>query len=633
MLRLATKSREASDKRGAALMSVLVVFIGVFGIMYATVAMSANEASASRRSMDEVRAKYLAESGYERGMQFLQNTVALNSAFDPLSGLKNLFPGNAPIIPYSGEAVMDGNSQVGAYSVTLTLVDETPTSVTIQVDSTGYLPTAPNNLAQGQALGEWDAISVTVNYSLEPSEVFDYAYFINNWGWFYGHTIFANGNARSNGQFDVAGYSPTVTGQAVYEGVAYDGVNATLSGYRDDNLDGLEDGNDGGVWSGWDVVDADNLQGNGGNAINQHEFAPQVEMPNLTDLTSYETRATLDGSSISIGGTVVSDAVYGDDPGESGNLYLFGTPANPIVLDGPLVVRGDVIISGSVTGQGAIYAGGNVYIPDSIEYLDPPTSTRPSGVETPDTEDWLEDNWDRDFLGLFARENVVAGDHTHNTWRYYVGGWMSSSLNQSGEDAGEDGIPNTIAGRDGTLGTADDDVLEADGIWTVETYTQNEADLGLIPAGLSVGDPVPGSGEDIDGDGIYDGTTTLADIDLSVPLDTANWGGNMPIGGIANYSDIATLYANNIDAVMYTNHSFCYTVLGSQPARINGALVSRNENIVYGTPRIEINYDNRLLGGVAGMAGELLPQTIQSPTVVRWQHLERDPNRYIGVTP
>ena len=33
---------------------------------------------------------------------------------------------------------------------------------------------------------------------------------------------------------------------------------------------------------------------------------------------------------------------------------------------------------------------------------------------------------------------------------------MNSSLNKSEEDAGEDGIPNTIAGKDGILGTADD---------------------------------------------------------------------------------------------------------------------------------------------------------------------------------
>ena len=107
----------------------------------------------------------------------------------------------------------------------------------------------------------------------------------------------------------------------------------------------------------------------------------------------------------------------------------------------------------------------------------------------------------------------------------------------------------------------------------------------------------------------------------------------MPVGGIRRYRDIATLYANNFDAVFYTNHSFCYVVLGSQVARINGALVSRNENIVYGTPSIEINHDSRLLGGTAGVAGELLPKVMQPPMILRWQELTGDPNRNLVVAP
>lgn len=607
--------------------------MGLFGLLYATVAMSSREMIDSRRAVNEVRARYLAESGFERGMQFLQNAVALNDAYSPLLGLQNLFDGETEIAPYIGESVLNGNSQVGAYSVKMSIAEQTATSITIEIEATGYLPDAPSNLPDGQRLETWQALSVTVRYALEPSEVFNYAYFINNWGWFYGSTIWANGNVRSNGQFDVAGYQPWVNGQPTYDQVEWDGSSANLSGYRDDNEDGLLDGNDGGVWSGWDIVGAHNLRGTGGNAENQHDFQGKIDMPNLSDLTQYEIRATNENSSIRVGGSEVSDAVYGDEPGEKGNLYLHGTVANPIVLDGPLVVRGDVIISGYVSGQGAIYAGGNVYCPDSIRYVNPPDAPRPPGTTQAETEQWLSDNWNKDFLGLFAKENIVVGDHTNGTWRYYVNSWMSSGLNKSEEDAGEDGIPNTSEGRDGINGTSDDDVLEDDGVFSVEYYTADDEALGLIPPNKSVGDIIPGTGEDIDGDGAYDDTTVLSDIDFTVPLNTTNWGGNMPVGGISNYRDIATLYANNLDAVFYTNHSFCYLVLGGQSAKINGALVSRNENIIYGTPTIEINHDSRLLGGSTGMAGELLPQVIQSPSILRWQKLDRDPNWYLGVQP
>jgi len=166
-------------------------------------------------------------------------------------------------------------------------------------------------------------------------------------------------------------------------------------------------------------------------------------------------------------------------------------------------------------------------------------------------------------------------------------------------------------------------------VFTIEHYTAQDEALGMIPPGHHVGDPIPGTGEDIDGNGVYDGTTTLSDVVLNTPLDTAHWGGNMPASGISNYHSISSMYANNLDAVFYTNHSFCYTVLGGQSAKINGALVSRNENIIYGTPTIDINYDCRLLGGSSGLAGHLLPITMQPVQVLRWVELDHDPNRYV----
>ena len=67
-------------------------------------------------------------------------------------------------------------------------------------------------------------------------------------------------------------------------------------------------------------------------------------------------------------------------------------------------------------------------------------------------------------------------------------------MNSSSEDAGEDGIPGTADGRDGVTGTSDDDVLEGDGSWTVETYSLEDAALGLIPPGEGRRRRHPGDG-------------------------------------------------------------------------------------------------------------------------------------------
>lgn len=618
------------ERRGTALIGLLFLAMSLSGLVFLSTTMSWHEAKDSRSGFEEMRADYLAEAGVERGVAELQEAIGKTASHDPFLGVSNMLAGG-PLTVRSAEPITRAGTQVGAYSVRMTMVEFDDVSVTVDIESSGYLPDAPENLPPGRQLDAWSSVSTRVRFTLEPSKVFDYAYFINNWGWLYGSSIHCNGNARSNGQFAVAGYSPWIRGQPVYDSVDYDGTTASLSGYQDDNGDGLTDGADGGVFSAWDITGAQNVRGVGGNSSNQHDFDDQVPMPNLSDMHIYEERSLADGNTISIGGSIVCDGVAGDTAGETGNLYLHGTLADPIVLNGPVVVRGDLIISGVVSGQGAIYTSGNVYVPESIQYLNPPTSTRPADNQQSTTEAWLAANWDADFLGLFSGEHVVVGDHTNSSWRSNVGGWMSSSMNGSAEDAGEDGIPNTRKGRDGVNGTADDDVLEGDGVFTVEYYSQADADHGLIPPGLGVGDVIPGTGEDIDGDGQYDPQTSLADIDLSSPLDQAHWDGNMPAAGIASYSDISSLYANNLDAVFYTNHSFSWSVRGSQPARINGALISRNENIVYGTPSLEMNYDARMLGGNSGLGGNLLPKTVSRPEFLRWMILDRDPNHVEAV--
>ncbi len=630
--RLGRSGSRSTSRRGSALAGTLAILVSLLGLLYLTSRLSAVELKDTRNSVGVLQAKHVAEAGVERGLNFLAQAVKHTTIVDPLYGLNHLFEASPNYPLYNGEALVNGTTRVGAYSVRLTRVDSTPTSITIAVDASGYLPDAPAALPAGRAVDAWDAVHTLVKYELAPSKVFDYGYFINNWGWFYGDSIICRGNVRSNGQFDVAGYAPTITGQPLYDSVAWDGTHAALSGYHDDNGDGLSDGNDGGVWSGWDIIGASHLQGNGGHASNQHDYQDAVPMPNLSDLSVYEASALQQHGSITIDGVQVCDAVCGDGAGEKQNLFLVGTNDHPITLHGPVVVRGSVIISGVVTGQGAIYSGGNVYCPQSVTYKNPPSTPRPVANTQAATESWMSANWNKDFLGLFARENVVVGDFTDATWQFYESWWMSASMNSSVEDAGADGIPNTRRGRDGILGTADDDVLEGDGVFTISHYTEADLAAGLIPPGHNVGDPIPGTGEDIDGDGVYDPAETLSNVICTIPLNNSNWSGNIPASGISSYHSIASMRANQLDAVIYTNHGFCWTVLGSSSAVINGALVSRNENIVYGTPSMDVNYDTRLLGGASGMASRFLPLAVQAGQILQWKHLDQDPNRY-GAAP
>jgi hypothetical protein len=622
--------RATASREGSALVGAMVVFVGIAGLVAASVALSTVEVEQSRDAVDKVRSRFVSEAGVEAAIATLQEASQLADSLEPLGGIASLFAADGTMTPFVGQPLMSGASRAGEYSVTMNLVSLSDATAVIDITSTGYLPAAPE--PGGRPVDDWSATAVRVQFNLAPAEVFNYAYFINNWGWLYGNSIYVLGNVRSNGQYDSAGYAPTITGQPTYEGLEYypaaDGQPASvdLLGYKDDNKDGLLDGEDGGIWSGWDIANSQNVKGNGGQSKAQHDFQGVLEMPNLSDLSPYKAKAISEGGTVSIAGTTYVQGVLGDDKKEKKNLYLYGTKADPIVIDGPIVAEGDVVIHGYVTGQGAIYAGGNVYIPDSVMYLNPPADSRPSGNTEAETEVWMAENWDKDFLGLFSAESIVVGDYTNSTWKYYVSSWMNSNLNKSEEDAGEDGIPNTKAGKDGILGTSDDDLLEDDGVWTVEYYSQSNEDMGLLPDGFDVGDVIPGTGEDIDGDGQYDDASSYSDLPTKTPVKKGQFVGNHPQGAIAKYSSIASMYANQIDAVLYTNHSFSWAVFGGQPAEINGALICRNENIVYGTPSISLNYDTRLLGGNSSMAADLLPRILTPPQIVRWTQLDFDPN-------
>ncbi len=607
------KRPEKKREHGSALILATLLALVAVGLSYSTILVSISEVKNSKLVADKTQAFYTAEAGLELGINELRNYTRKAVLGAPFVGIDALFEdasGNAARNRvYVDHDLVHNGRMYGTVNIQYTVIDSSNTHRDIAITVDAYVPGRYARVGN-RRVEKYNAsarIEKTMRVALKSGRVFDYSYFINNWGWFYGDTIVSNGNVRSNGQFDAGNRRPTINGCPQYDSIkiTQDGnkITADLQGYRDDNEDGVKDGSDGGIYSGWDIVGSNRVRGMAADDKNKHDFVDTVPMPNLNDMSLYETLAKtreVDGvvkpSSVRIGKTVLSNAVYGDEEGEKGHLFLLGTKKKPILLDGPVVVKGDLIISGVVKGQGSFYVEGNIYIPRNIEYKKPPKTWVPTSNSEAATEKWIKKNYKKDLLGLFAKEHVVVGDFSNSDWRRYVGSWLGHSLNQSKEDSGTDLIPNTRNGRDGIRNTADDDVLEGDNQWTVERYSQADAEAGAIPEGFSVGDVIPGSGEDIDGDGVYDGTTTLADFDLSKELKKKNWGGNMPKNGYKNYSDLGSMYVNRLDCVLYTNHTLGFRT--KTYVDFNGAMISRNESIIYGN-YFTMNHDRRLLGGGA----------------------------------
>ena len=187
-------------------------------------------------------------------------------------------------------------------------------------------------------------------------------------------------------------------------------------------------------------------------------------------------------------------------------------------------MTGGIIVLGKVSGQGSLYTSGNVYLPNGLLYDNPPKPHLPgfgpptgtgygnvaktgfASMATEDIQAWRTLTSatspagtyavrDADLVGLFARENIIIGRFTGgNSWGS-VDSWLANADNQSKEDLGIDNLPNT------------GDTNENNNVWNVKYYAadgQGQCGSGLLPAGYAIGDVIPGSGEDIDGDARFD---------------------------------------------------------------------------------------------------------------------------------
>jgi hypothetical protein len=137
------ETSQSNRKSGSAMIGAVVILMGMMGLLFLSITVSTSGMGDARRNMDKVRARYVAEAGFEHGMLFLNNAVGLNSAYDPMNGLEALLPADGSTsTPIISTPLMNGNSQVGAYTVTMTRVGSTATSMIVQLDVTGYLPDA-----------------------------------------------------------------------------------------------------------------------------------------------------------------------------------------------------------------------------------------------------------------------------------------------------------------------------------------------------------------------------------------------------------------------------------------------------------------------------------------------------------
>lgn len=609
--------KKPKKEKGSTLFLSSILGATIILVAGAALVITSGEQSYTTKQHKKVVSRYVAEAGLAKAVKSINNMYMNNQLnFSQVDNELN----NKVII--NNEEFKYGERKLGdIHSVAKVLnsseINSGGKDITgigmdavrwILLDTKGYYP---NSVDKHKTKTTFSAV---YEMSHSASAIFDYSYFVNNWGWFYGNNIVSKGNSRSNGSFDMGGYHPQIWGKPRFR----TSNDIDLIEYIDDNCDGNKNNQDGGIYA-WDTITGtpsstghpkDLYQGMRGK--NTTPEVPLLPMPNLNNLATYEKMAQDKGSYIKIGNTIICDGIWGDNETRQ-HLYLEGTIDQPVEIYGTVVVRGDLIIRGYFTGQGSIYCGRNIYLPQRIIAKNGVSNKEPSTNSEASRENWRDTNKNADLLGLFAKENIVMSDFTNSNWRSQVSSWMSNSKNGSKEDAGLDKIPNT------------DDFGENDGKWTVE-YDTN-------------GNVIPGTGEDIDGDGIYDVTGTLNDFNLASSTFTTNhtaWGGNIP-SGVTKFSDV-TYWDDDLNkpavgtgstnfpevhAVLYTNHflggyikndSYNYKDDTSKMQNNTknivffGSVICRNESIIYDSSNIYFYHDDRISADSGKRFNLMLPR-------------------------
>ena len=379
-----------------------------------------------------------------------------------------------------------------------------------------------------------------------PSLVFDYEYFLNNWGWWWGSSITGWGGNRSNWDFDFK-YSPTVNGDILANGQVESNEVA---------IDPLGDPSS---------IPLNGLAKN--NPLEHiHSGAPYIEMPNLKDFSYYEAKAINEGGSVVVNGSTIVSAVH-SAAGQTG-LYLEGTSTHPIEIDGPVVIPGDLVIKGEVTGQGTFYVGGNLYVIDNLTYANGPDfSTAPETMSPTARDEWVQDSLDTgsDLVAYAVRESIFVGSPNGSHWKSRVYNPSSYGLKNVGGE-------NTL-GEDGIKGTPDD------GVPYLDTNDDGTPDSAWY---------------DADGDGIVDSNYNY-DTDIKMTTSRANAITNYPTDSYGNPEDfttVATDYMNTLEGVFYTNHAAGMRLRSSHMV-LNGTIVSRDEAIIFSSTA-KLKYDSRI---------------------------------------
>lgn len=408
--------------------------------------------------------------------------------------------------------------------------------------------------AQARMSGATRAVRERSRCEFKQSSVFDYAYFLNNFGWFYDVNMIVNGDIRSNQETELASSSLVLNGNSFSAGTThlieqYQQWNSATYESRVSAFARPLENPFSNTTTTWD-------RGYNLSTTKVVDKQDEVPMPYLGNTDGYIEYAEHNHGTVKQGNKTLVDAYY-NGPGfnenskvsaDDGTLVLIGTLNNPIEINGPVVVENDLIIKGYIKGQGSFYVGRNVHVIDDLKYVNPPRWVKP--LHNIDTA--VKDTAGSDFVGLCAKGSVILGDYNSRSFKMckdYMKPPFTSAYATDESDT-DIGYCNTRTSSGEKAFTGD---------YTANYGVKPHANSAKAARGKTVGRPYYSS--------------SLSDNDFA-SLKPAQ-------------------KITQLDAMVYNNHIMAGYF--NRNAIINGGLVCRDEAMML-SGKLELNWDTRLNG-------------------------------------
>lgn len=659
MTRRAVPGSILRGPRGIAMVLVLQ-FIGVVMVLaIAYMICSDTNATLLRNQQRAQQALYCAEAGAHRILREIYDRLGGGTVFSPtanapLSVLNYYDPtSGSNRSPFTGNVTDTNNNVVGTFRVTTSVAAAPGTTNNLFVaygnvppygSGSGGSP-PPNPVPQykvvtltstGTASGVNRTLQVTAQAGYQPAAAFQYALFCHNYLGLNATaqpSIIINGNVGVNGTLNITGqdnFPPQANGNPTLDlagnVTSMAGVSTALSVVP--NAGAFASTSYGATYAG-------------GVYTYVRPDCPLIQMPTLNNPTFYAqsapTWSTLSGGTLPSAIPSTPNTVY------NGSLVLDGS-STMLTLYGTVVVSGDVIIKGTIKGQGMLYVGRNLYIAGNLTYpAGTHYSTRPiySSSSTPQTwanavlqpnGTWFVANKALPCIAFCVAKNIVFGDVSNSNW--WTGGFSGSGSGISSLLSTTVGTGNEPyftmqedSGADRVWGSGD--ATENDGNWTVQVDTGSgmlQTQTLSSPYTPTHGNVVPGTGEDLDGNGAYTAAYTYNDFlfqDASGnPTSTvanppyANW-------SAASYTAFAgansnTTFPAHIDGFLYCNHIIGgYIGDDVDPILFHGGIAARAMlTVPYSQSSVTYEHDERIIG--RAQFGQILP-AVPLVTVTQWK--------------